>query len=424
MRRQFIKGSAAALATALVGGGPARAQAKMTINVQYPLGFIFDKIFATLKTEFEKANPDLAVNYLPAYKEYEDAAQTALRQAITKQLPDVALQAINLQRLFVDRKIAVDLTPFIEKEKDWQGQGFSPSMMALGTYGGKPYGLAFAVSTPIVYMNEDLVRKAGGDPEKFPTTWDGIFDLARKINALGNDNVGLFYSWAITGNWMWQALVFSHGGRMMSEDEKTIAFDLEPGKRSIQLLGRMVGDVGMPNLSPEASRAAFFGGKLGIWTESTSLLRVADDGVAGKFKWRTARFPVPGPDARLPTGGASALMFATEPARQAAAWRFMKFITGPEGATIMVKGTGYMPPNSVPATNPAMLKDFYAEKPNHLTSLSQQPLMTAWYAFPGDNNLKIIQAIKDRLQTVVDKSAAPDAALAAMAADVTKLLPK
>ncbi len=64
---------------------------------------------------------------------------------------------------------------------------------------------------------------------------------------------------------------------------------------------------------------------------------------------------------------------------------------------------------SVPATNPAMLKDFYAEKPNHLTSLSQQPLMTAWYAFPGDNNLKIIQVIKDRLQTVVDKSAAPDA---------------
>jgi multiple sugar transport system substrate-binding protein len=90
----------------------------------------------------------------------------------------------------------------------------------------------------------------------------------------------------------------------------------------------------------------------------------------------------------------------------------------------MVKGTGYMPPNSVPATNPAMLKDIYAEKPNHLTSLSQQPLMTAWYAFPGDNNLKIIQAIKDRLQTVVDKSTAPDAALSAMAADVTKLLPK
>ena len=416
--------AAGAAALVMLAAGQSPAQTRTTINVQYPLGFIFDKVFVTLKTEFEKQNPDVAVNYLPAYKEYDDAAQTALRGAITKQLPDVSLQAINLQRLFVDRKIAVDLTPFIAKEKDWQGQGFSPSMMALGTYGGKPYGLAFAASTPIVYINDDLVTRAGGDPARFPTTWDGIFDLAKKINALGDDNVGLFHSWAITGNWMWQALVFSHGGAMMSADEKTIAFDKEPGMKSIDLLGRMVKDAGMPNLTPEASRAAFFAGKLGIWTESTSLLRVADDGVAGKFKWRTARFPVPGPDAKLPTGGASALMFATDPAKQAAAWKFMKFITGAEGATIMVKGTGYMPPNALPATNPAMLKDFYAEKPNHLTSLSQQPLMTAWYAFPGDNNLKIIQAIKDRLQTVVDKSTAPDAALSAMAADVTKLLPK
>ena len=50
--------------------------------------------------------------------------------------------------------------------------------------------------------------------------------------------------------------------------------------------------------------------------------------------------------------------------------------------------------------------------------------MTAWYAFPGDNNLKIIQAIKDRLQTVIDKSAKPEAALTGMATDVSKLLPK
>lgn len=415
---------AALAALAMLGGSQASAQEKITINVQYPLGFIFDKVFAQLKTEFEKANPDVAVNYLPAYKEYEDAAQTALRQAITKQLPDVSLQAINLQRLFVDRKIAVDITPFIAQEKDWVGQGFSPSMMALSTYAGKPYGLAFAASTPIIYINDDLVRKAGGDPEHFPTTWDEILALSTKITKLGNDDIGLFYSWAITGNWMWQALVFSHGGQMMSADEKTVAFDKEAGKKSIELLGRMVREAGMPDLTPEASRAAFFAGKLGIWTESTSLLRVADEGVAGKFKWRTARFPVPGPDAKLPTGGAAAMMFATEPARQAAAWKYMKFITGPVGATLMVKGTGYMPPNSLPAKDPAMLKSYYDEKPNYLTSLSQQPFMTAWYAFPGENNLKIIQVIKDRLQTVVDKSAAPDAALAGMAADVTKLLPK
>jgi multiple sugar transport system substrate-binding protein len=420
-RRQTLLAGAAT--AAVLPFGRAVAQAKTTINVQYPLGFIFDKVFVDLKAEFEKANPNIQVNYLPAYKEYEDAAQTALRQAITRQLPDVSLQAINLQRLFVDRGIAADLAPFIAKEQDWRGQGFGDSMMALSTFKSKPYGLAFAVSTPIIYFNEDLVKKAGADPDKFPTTWDGVFELSNKIAKLGNETIGLYHSWTITGNWMWQALVYSHGGDMMSADEKKVAFDGEAGLRAAQLLGRMVRDGAMPDIAHEAARQSFFAGKMGIWTESTSLLRVADEGVGGRFKWRTAAFPVPGPKPRLPTGGAAAMMVATEPAKQAAAWQFMKFITGAVGATMMVKGTGYMPPNSVPATDERYLKAFYAERPNHLTSLKQQPFMTGWYAFPGDNSLKIISIIKDRLQTIVDKSTAPEAALKAMAADVQALIP-
>ncbi|MBK9704759.1 MAG: ABC transporter substrate-binding protein [Betaproteobacteria bacterium] len=420
-KRMYLKLAAAALATWLASG---LAFAQTTIDVQYPLGFIFDKTMQEVKTEFEKRNPSVRVNFRPAYKEYEDAAQTALRDSITKNLPDVSFQAINLQRLFVDRKIAVDLTPFIGRERNWAGEGFSDSMMALSRFGGNVHGLAFAASTPIVYFNEDLVRKAGGNPDAFPTTWDGIFELARKIDALGDNTVGMYHSWTITGNWMWQALVLSHGGTMLSADEKKVAFDGDGGKRAIQLMGRMLKEGKMPNLAHEAARQSFFAGKMGIWTESTSLLRVADDSVGGRFKWRTAVFPIPGPNAKLPTGGMAAMMFASAPEKQKAAWEFMKFATGAEGATMMVKGTGYMPPNSLPADNPAMLKPFYATRPNHLISLKQQPLMTAWYAFPGDNALKIIAVIKDHLQSVVDTSVQPEAALAAMAKDVQNLIPK
>jgi multiple sugar transport system substrate-binding protein len=350
----------------------AAANAATEISVQYSYGFIFDKVMEEVRTEFMKRFPDIKVTHRPPYKDYEDGAQTALRNAVVKQLPDVSYQAINLQRLFVDKKIAVDLSPMIAKEKDWRGEGFSESMMALGNFGGKQYGLAFAASTPIIYFNEDLVVKAGGDPNNFPTTWEGIFELARKIKALGNDTVGLYHSWTITGNWMWQALIYSHGGEMLSADEKKVAFDGPSGQRAMQLLDRMMKEGTMPNLAHEAARQTFFAGKMGIWTESTSLLRVADDGVGGKFKWRTALFPVPGPNAKLPTGGNSALMFASTPEKQAAAWQYMKFATGPIGATIMVKGSGYMPPNSVPAGNRDMLGAFYETRPNHLTSLKQQ----------------------------------------------------
>src|SRR5690554_676567 len=107
---------AAAVAAVVLGPASGLAQETTTIEVQYPLAFIFDNVMAELKTAFEQEHPDITVTYRAPYKEYEDGAQTALRHAVTDQLPDVSFQAINLQRLFVDRGLAVDLTPFIEQE--------------------------------------------------------------------------------------------------------------------------------------------------------------------------------------------------------------------------------------------------------------------------------------------------------------------
>ena len=54
------------------------------------------------------------------------------------------------------------------------------------------------------------------------------------------------------------------------------------------------------------------------------------------------------------------------------------------------------------------------------------PLLTRWYAFPGENGLKITDVVKDHLQTIVSgkRAAEPRAVLKDMAADVQKLLPR
>lgn len=89
----------------------------------------------------------------------------------------------------------------------------------------------------------------------------------------------------------------------------------------------------------------------------------------------------------------------------------------------MVKATGYMPGTTIPATRKDMLADFYARNPNHLISIGQQDAITGWYAFPGQNALKITDVINDHLQTVVSKKESPGAVLSRMAADVQALLP-
>jgi multiple sugar transport system substrate-binding protein len=102
----------------------------------------------------------------------------------------------------------------------------------------------------------------------------------------------------------------------------------------------------------------------------------------------------------------------------------VKFVTGPEGAAIMARTTGYMPPNK--KANEVYLKDFYVQNPNHYTAVSQLPILTKWYAFPGENGLKITDVIKDHLNSVVTGARAgePDAVLADMTRDVQRLLPK
>jgi hypothetical protein len=82
-------------------------------------------------------------------------------------------------------------------------------------------------------------------------------------------------------------------------------------------------------------------------------------------------------------GRRSSTDVCTTPEKQQAAWKFMKFITDATGATIMVKGSGCMSPNSRQAEDPALLRAFYETHPNHMTALRQAPYMIAWYAFPG-----------------------------------------
>jgi len=172
-------------------------------------------------------------------------------------------------------------------------------------------------------------------------------------------------------------------------------------------------------------RAAFAAGKTGFHITSTSDLNKVTQMVDGKSALKTHTFPdVVSPAGRLPAGGNVVMILAKDKAKRDAAWEVVKFWTGPKGAAIMAETTGYMPPNKV--ANDVYLKDFYIKNPNNYTAVSQLALLTKWYAFPGDNGLKITDVIKDHLNSIVTGARAkePDAVLADMTADVQKLLPK
>ena len=297
-------------------------------------------------------------------------------------------------------------------------------MLGLGRFGGIQAGLAYAASNPVTYYNADLVRRAGGDPENFPKDWNGVLELAGKIHRLGDGIEGMWYTWN-GDDWMFSALLFGAGGRMLTPDERDVAFGGPEGLNALRLIDRMVKEGGMPNLTAAAARQAFGAGKLGMIFQTTALVRGTVSSVGENFALRTTEMPViDAQKGRLPTGGAAGMLTAKDPAKRAAAWKFLRFSTGPEGQAMMVKNTGYLPCNQIAIDDPQYLAAFYKANPLFVPAVRQIPISVPWYAFPGSNSVRVTQTMVDNIARVVEQKATPEQVLPDMVAEVRRLLPR
>lgn len=368
MKLKFI----AAVTTVLCTMGAAHA-AKIELVVDYVYPEMFNETQEVIAKKFNEKFPDYSVKFRAPTPDYEVAAQQALRHAVTKQLADVSFQGLNRQRIFVDRGIAVDLKPFIQAEKNWDKSGYSASLMELGQIQGKQVGIGFALSTPIVYYNMDLVNKAGTTVDQLPKTWDDIIKLGEASRKASPQTGGIYFDWGITGNWLWQALLFADGGKILDSTEKKVAFDDAKGLKAMNTMSSMVQNGTMANISYKEAAQMFAAGKLAVLSSSTSRLGVMEKQIGDRFKLVTGMFPVTTKGGKVPAGGNVAMMFAKDPERQKAAWEFIKFATGPEGATVMTKNTGYFPANTLPIDDPKALKGYYESNPNQYTAVKQIP---------------------------------------------------
>ena len=409
-----------ALAASLAGA----AQAETTLTVHYPMPGFFKDVMDTISQKFMAEHPDVKIVFASPSPTYEDGLQLILRQAGTAEMPDITFIGLNRLRVVAERDISVDLKPFVETDGHMAEQGFSDHILGLARFGGQQAGLAFATSNPIMYLNADLVRKAGGNPDNPPKTWDEVLVLGARIKALGDGVDGIDFRWQ-GDDWMFSALLFGAGGEILSADEKKVAFDGQEGLAAFTLVQRMVTEGGMPVFTKSAGEQAFVAGKVGLEFQTTGALRNTIKNVGDKFELRTAPIPLLDPvKGQLPTGGNAAVMLTRDPAKQQAAWDFIKFAAGPYGASVVVPGTGYVPNNELAAKSPEYLGDFYAKNPLFRAGLEQMPKMRPWYAFPGSNGVKVTQTIVDNLSRVVEQSATPEEALADAADEVQKLLPR
>ena len=402
------------LATSLVA--PALAQTPVTLDVLYCYPS-FARFHEPLAADFMKKYPHIKIQFRAPSASYDDGHQVMLRSAVTNQLPDIYYAGYHLlgemARTLERRNQIVDLVPFIKSEpSNWASTNFAPRMMSLSQVDGKQYGLAFNASSPIMYFNTDLVKRAGGDPKNMPNTWDGLITLAGKIKALGGDVSGISYDvHAWPDEWLLQGMIYQLGGKLVEPGSKKVGFNNDSGLQALKTMRRFVTDGGMQLVDWDQSRQQFGAGKTGILFSTPAHLKIVTDMVGTKFEWGTARFPLDNKaNGGVPTGGNAVVMLTKDAAKQKAAWEFIKYVTSPEAQKVVVEMTGYLPTNQV-ALGSNYLGPFYDKNPNFRTATTQIDKSLPWGGYPGGQSVRIWRAQRDVVSGVMRGEKSPEAAL-------------
>jgi multiple sugar transport system substrate-binding protein len=146
----------------------------------------------------------------------------------------------------------------------------SKAHIATGTYQGRIYGLPFSADSSVLIWNKKLFKQAGLDPEKGPTTWAEIRADAEKVNALGGDVKGFYFSGNCGGCniFTFMPLVWASGGELFTDEGKKATVDTPQMREAIAFYQGMVKDGLVPAGAQTDSGANFFGafagGNIGI----------------------------------------------------------------------------------------------------------------------------------------------------------------
>ena len=409
----------------LLLGGTLHAQAQTDVQFYYPVavGGPIAKTIDGFAADFMKANPSIKVTpiYAGTYQETIVKALTAHKSG-TPPVTSVLLSTDMFTLIDEDAIVPFDGFVKTAEDKAWMN-GFYKAFMLNSQSDGKTWGIPFQRSTVVMYWNKELFKEAGLDPNKPPTTWAELKDVATKLTKKDASGKVTQYGVQIPSSgfpyWLFQTLSTTNGAILANDTGTQVKFD-DPAV--IQALQYWV-DLGKAGVHPTGvvewgtTPKDFFEKKAAIiYTTTGNLTNIRKN--AG-FDFGVAM--IPGNKQKgSPTGGGNFYIFKkSTPQQQEAAFKFIQWITAPERAAQWSIDTGYVAVSPA-AYETATLKKYGSEFPPALVARDQLPVSVA--EFSTHDNQRVTKALNDGLQAALTGAKPADQAMKDAQREAERLL--
>ncbi len=292
---------------------------------------------------FEAKFPDINVEVIDVSSaDYGDKLTIMLSAG--QDVDVISIKDMPTYSAYIERNWLEPLNSYVEKDKDFDTSVFSGLMEEI-IVDGNYYAVPYRSDIWLLYYNKGIFDEAGVPYPTNDMTWEEFGEKARLITS-GSGDSKIYGAYIHT----WKSLAMNLGVQQGDHTLVDGVYDfLKPAYElylKMMYEDKSVMTFGEAITSSAHYATQFESGKVGmIYMGTWNIGRMISDGKAGKHDvdWGIVKAPHwPGQKPGVTIGNVTPLALNAKSKNKEAAWEFMKFVGGEEGASIFARN-GILP---------------------------------------------------------------------------------
>jgi multiple sugar transport system substrate-binding protein len=310
--------------------------------------------YRTLIRSFAEAEPDIDVQLVEA-SDREDLIARLSTSLAGGSPPDLFLMNYRFYGQFAARGVLEPLERYAEGSEAFELEDFYPQAVDAFRWDGEVTCLPQNISSLVVYYNRELFKRFGVSQPRNGMQWAEFVTLASQMtrDKNGQPVVGAdpdlprantapaeIYGLGVEASIIRLApFVWSAGGEIVDDDEKPTRFTLDTpeAKLAVEQFFRLRTLHGVvptdQEVESEDDESRFANGRLAMLLSSRRSVPTFRE--AAKFDWDIVSLPVFREPAGILHSDAYCMTKASD--GKDAAWRFVEYALGPEGAPVVAR---------------------------------------------------------------------------------------